>query len=225
MNPKPFRYYDLLMASFVTLLLCANLIGASKVCSFKGITFGGTLIFFPLTYLFGDILTEVYGYKRSRKVVWTGFAALIFASFVSWFIIIIPSAPHWNHQTELETVFALTPRIVGASLTAYLIGEFSNSILMAKIKVYTHGKWLWFRILASTVIGEAIDSIIFYPLAFYGAWPTELLIEVMVTGYVFKVLWESLMIPFTYKIVEFLKKSESQDYYDYQTNFSPFSLK
>jgi uncharacterized integral membrane protein (TIGR00697 family) len=213
------------MASFVTLLLCSNLIGAAKVCTIWGISFGGTLLFFPITYLFGDILTEVYGYKRSRKVVWTGFGAMGFASFVSWLILILPPAENWNHQAELELIFGQTPRLVVASLIAYLIGELANSYVLAKMKILTQGKWLWTRIVGSTIVGEAIDTLIFYPLAFFGVWPIELLLSVMATSYVFKVLWESLMTPLTYKIVGFLKRAEQEDYYDYDTNFSPFSLR
>jgi len=219
-----FKYFDLIMVSFVTLLLCANLIGAPKVCHLWGLTFGGTLIFFPITYLFGDVLTEVYGYKKSRKVVWAGFGALIFACFVSRIMIALPPDPSWNHQEALKTVFDSTPRIVAASLVAYLVGEFSNSFVLAKLKILTKGKWLWTRVVGSTIIGEAVDSIIFYPLAFYRIWPTELLAEVMVTSYLFKVIWETLMMPITYRLVDFLKKHEKQDYFDYKTNFSPFSF-
>lgn len=224
-SPKCYRYYDLIMAAFVTLLLCSNLIGAAKVCHIWGISFGGTLIFFPITYLFGDILTEVYGYKRSRKVVWTGFGAMGFASFVSWLILALPPAETWNHQAELELIFGQTPRLVAASLIAYLIGELANSYVLAKMKIMTQGKWLWTRIVGSTIVGEAIDSVIFYPLAFFGVWPTKLLLSVMATSYVFKVIWETLMTPLTYKIVGFLKRVEQEDYFDYNTNFSPFSLK
>ncbi len=222
---KSFQYYDIIMAVFITLLLCSNLIGAPKVCSFYGVTFGGTLIFFPITYLFGDILTEVYGYKRSRKVVWAGFCAMGFASFVCWLMLALPSAPSWNHQKELELVFGQTPRIVAASLAAYLVGEFANSYVLAKLKILTQGKWLWTRVVGSTLVGEAIDTAIFYPLAFWGTWPRHLVAEVMVFSYLFKVVWETLMMPFTYKIVDFLKKAENEDYFDHDTDFSPFSLR
>lgn len=212
------------MVAFVTLLLCSNLIGVSKIWRVAGITTSGSILFFPISYLFGDILTEVYGYKYSRKVVWTGFAALVFASFVSWFIISLPPAAEWNHQAALETVFGQTPRIVLASLAAYFVGEFTNSYVLAKMKILTQGKWLWSRVLGSTVVGEGIDTLIFYPLAFYHSWPLDLVIQVMVTNYSIKVIWETMMTPLTYKIVGFLKRAEQQDYYDYDTNFSPFSL-
>ncbi len=213
------------MVAFVVLLLCSNLIGASKVCSLFGINFGGTLIFFPITYLFGDILTEVYGYQRSRKVVWAGFIALGFASAFSWLIILLPPAPTWDRQRELTLIFGQTPRLVIASLFAYFVGEFANSFVMAKLKIFTDGKWLWTRIVGSTVIGEAIDSVLFYPVAFYGLWPDRLLIQVLTASYLFKVTWEIAMTPLTYRVVHFLKKVENEDYFDYKTNFSPFSLK
>jgi queuosine precursor transporter len=222
---KSYRYYDFIMAAFITILLCSNLIGVTKVCTIAGVTFGGGVLFFPISYLFGDILTEVYGYKRSRKVVWAGFGALGFASFASWFIVSLPPALGWDHQEALQTIFGQTPRIVIASLIAYFVGEFTNSFILAKMKILTRGKWLWTRILGSTIIGEAVDSLLFYPLAFLGIWPAHLLIEVMITNYSLKVIWESIMTPLTYRIVAFLKRIEDEDYYDYHTNFSPFSLK
>jgi queuosine precursor transporter len=221
---KTFRYYDLIMASFLTFILCSNLIGASKVWTVSGLSFGGTVLFFPISYLFGDILTEVYGYKRARKVVWAGFAAMIFASFVCWVVIALPPAPGWQNQTALETVFGQTPRLVGASMIAYFFGEFANSYILAKMKILTRGKWLWTRIIGSTIIGEGIDSLIFYPLAFFGVWPIHLLIQVMMTNYAVKVGWETVMTPLTYRIVNFLKRAEGEDYFDYNTNFSPFTL-
>ncbi len=221
---KSFRYYDLIMAAFVTILLCSNLIGAAKVCTLWGFTFGAGVLFFPISYVFGDILTEVYGYARSRKVVWAGFAAMIFASFMSWFILSLPAAPGWNFQHEYEVAFGNAWRIVGASLTAYFAGEFTNSFTLAKMKILTKGRWLWTRTVGSTIAGEGVDSIIFYPLAFWGIWDDGLVIKVMITNYFLKVGWEVLMTPLTYKIVAFLKQKEKEDYYDYHTNFSPFSL-
>ena len=223
--PRAYRFYDLIMACFVTILLCTNLIGASKVVTLKGFTFGAGILFFPISYLFGDILTEVYGYRRSRKVVWTGFAALVFASFVSWFVVSLPPAEGWLHQTELEIVFSQTPRIVLASLLAYFVGEFTNSFVLAKMKVITQGKWLWARVIGSTIAGEGVDTLVFYPIAFLGVWPNNLIVKVMIANYILKVLWELLMTPATYRIVGFLKRVENEDYYDYHTNFSPFSFK
>jgi uncharacterized integral membrane protein (TIGR00697 family) len=207
------------------LLLCTNLIGAAKVVEIGGFSFGGALIFFPVTYLFGDILTEVYGYKRSRKVIWTGFVAMGFASFVTWLVVILPPAPGWAYQREVEIVFQTTPRLAFASMLAYLAGEFVNSYIVAKMKVLTEGRWLWSRLFVSTVAGEAVDSLIIYPIAFYGIWPTDLIIKVMLTSYLVKVLWELFAMPLTYPFVRFLKNVEHEDYYDRKTNFSPFSLK
>jgi uncharacterized integral membrane protein (TIGR00697 family) len=226
-SPPPrraYRYYDLVMAAFVTVLLCANLIGASKVASLWGFTFGAGVLFFPISYVFGDVLTEVYGYARARKVVWAGFSALIFASFMSWAILAFPPAAGWEYQAAFETVFGNTWRIVLASLTAYFCGEFCNSYVLAKMKLWTAGRLLWSRTVGSTIVGEAVDSLIFYPLAFLGVWPNDLVLRVLVNNYLLKVAWEVVMTPLTYKIVNFLKRAESEDYFDRHTNFTPFSL-
>jgi uncharacterized integral membrane protein (TIGR00697 family) len=222
---KQFRYYDLIMAAFVCVMLCSNLIGAGKVVEVAGVSFGAAVLFFPISYLFGDILTEVYGYARARRVVWAGFAAMIFASFMSWIILKLPAAPTWTNQAAFETVFGATWRIVLGSLVAFFCGEFCNSYLMAKLKILTAGKYLWMRAIGSTVLGEAIDSIVFYPLAFYGIWPEPLLIRVMITAYVIKVVWEILSTPLTYVVVNWLKRVEQEDFFDYNTDFNPFSLK
>ena len=222
---RQYRYYDLVMTAFVTVLLCANLIGAAKPAQLFGVTFNSGVLFFPVSYIFGDVLTEVYGYARARKVVWAGFAALGFASFMSWETLAFPPAPGWPHQAAYETVFGGTPRIVAASLVAYFSGEFCNSFVLAKLKLVTDGRLLWSRTIGSTIIGEAVDSTIFYPLAFLGVWPTDLVVRVMITNYLLKVGWEVLMTPFTYRIVNFLKRAEAEDYFDRGTNFTPFSLK
>lgn len=224
-SKRVYKYYDLIMAVFVTVLLCSNLIGVSKVVTVGGLTFGGGNLFFPISYLFGDILTEVYGYARSRRVVWAGFGALIFAAFMSWVVISLPPAEGYNGQAAIEQVFGSTPRIVAASIFAYFAGEFTNSFVMAKMKIMTSGKHLWMRTIGSTICGEAVDTSIFYPLAFLGLWDTKLLITVAVTNYFLKVLWEVLATPFTYRIVAAIKRAEMEDYYDYNTNFTPFSLK
>ena len=221
---RSYRYYDLVMAAFVTVLLCANLIGAAKVAQVAGFTFGAGVLFFPISYVFGDVLTEVYGYARARKVVWAGFAGLAFASFMSWAILAFPPAPGWPHQAAYETVFGATPRIVLASLVGYFCGEFCNSYVLAKMKIVTSGRLLWTRTIGSTIVGEAVDSAVFYPLAFLGAWETDLVLRVMAANYLLKVLWEAVMTPFTYRVVNFLKRVESEDYYDRTTNFTPFSL-
>jgi uncharacterized integral membrane protein (TIGR00697 family) len=222
---RTYRYYDLVMAAFVTVLLCANLIGASKVATLFGFTFGAGVLFFPISYIFGDVLTEVYGYARARKVVWAGFGAMIFASFMSFVILRFPPAEGWPHQAAFETVFGGTPRIVMASLVAYFCGEFCNSFVLAKMKVRTDGRMLWLRTIGSTIVGEAVDSLIFYPLAFLGVWSPDLVIKVMISNYVLKVAWEAVMTPFTYRIVNFLKRAEHEDYFDRDTDFTPFSLR
>jgi uncharacterized integral membrane protein (TIGR00697 family) len=221
---RSYRYYDLVMAAFVTVLLCADVIGAAKVARLWGFSFGAGVLFFPISYIFGDVLTEVYGYARARKVVWAGFGALAFASFMSWAILAFPPDPGWPHQAAYETVFGATPRIVFASLVAYFCGEFCNSYVLAKMKLFTEGRILWARTIGSTIVGEAVDSLVFYPTAFLGMWQTDLVLRVMVANYVLKVLWEAVMTPVTYRVVNFLKRAESEDYYDRNTNFTPFSL-
>jgi len=222
---RQYRYYDLVMAAFVTVLLCANLIGAAKVARLWGFTFGAGVLFFPISYVFGDVLTEVYGYARARKVVWAGFGALGFASFMSWAVLAFPPAPGWPHQAAYETVFGGTPRIVFASLVAYFAGEFCNSYVLAKMKIFTSGRLLWTRTIGSTIVGEAVDSLVFYPLAFLGLWETDLVVRVMLTNYTLKVLWEVVMTPVTYRVVNFLKRAEHEDFFDRGTNFTPFSLR
>lgn len=227
---RTYRYYDLILGAFVCVLLCSNLIGVRKASfvDLPGIgpfEFGAGVLFFPISYLFGDILTEVYGYARSRRVVWAGFAALAFASFQSFIIVHLPSAPSFQDQAMIEWAFGGTWRIAGASLVAYLCGELVNSLVLAKLKVKTEGRKLWLRTIGSTVAGEAVDTTIFYPLAFLGVWNTELLIAIMIGNYILKVSWEVVMTPVTYRVVAFLKRAESEDYYDRDTDFTPFSLK
>lgn len=222
---KQFRYYELVMAAFVCVLLCSNLIGAPKVARVGGFTFGAGVLFFPISYIFGDILTEVYGYARSRRVVWTGFAAMLFATFMCWFVLWLPPAPGWLDQPAFEKALGSTWRIVAGSLTAFLFGEFCNSYVLAKMKIWTEGRWLWTRTVGSTIVGEAVDTLLFYPLAFYGNWPNELLLVVMLNNYLLKTGWEILMTPVTYRIVGFLKRAEHEDYYDRDTDFNPFTVK
>jgi uncharacterized integral membrane protein (TIGR00697 family) len=230
-EPKKFRFYDLIMATFVTVLLCSNLIGVHKVTyvqvPFYGeFSFGAGVLFFPISYLFGDILTEVYGYARSRKVIWAGFGAMIFASLMATVVTYLPASSKMDpaQQTAIEMIFGQTFRIVLASLFAFWLGEFCNSFVLAKMKVLTEGRWLWSRTIGSTLAGEAVDSLVFYPIAFYGLWSNELLISVMIGNYILKVAWEALATPFTYKIVGFLKRAEHEDFYDRDTDFNPFTL-
>jgi uncharacterized integral membrane protein (TIGR00697 family) len=212
------------MVSFVTVLLCSGIIGVTKVTEIWGVSFGTAILFFPLSYLFGDILTEVYGYARSRRVIWSGFAALGFASFMSWSIRMLPAAPGWPHQQAYDIIFGQTPRIVAASLAAFWCGEFANSYVLARMKILTGGRFLWTRTIGSTIAGEAVDSLIFYPAAFWFVWPPDLVLRVMVANYTIKVLWEVAATPVTYRIVAFLKKAEEEDYFDRDTDFNPFHL-
>jgi uncharacterized integral membrane protein (TIGR00697 family) len=221
---RTYKYYDLVMAAFVTVLLCANLIGASKVAALGGFVFGAGVLFFPISYVFGDVLTEVYGYARARKVVWAGFGAMTFASFMSWAVLAFPPAPGWPDQQAFETVFGGTPRIVGASMLAYFCGEFCNSYVLARMKVRTEGRWLWMRTIGSTIVGEAVDSLVFYPLAFLGVWTKQQVLQVLISNYTLKVGWEAVMTPVTYRIVNALKRAEHEDYFDRDTDFTPFSL-
>ncbi len=214
-----------MMAAFVAVLLCADLIGPAKVTELWGFTFGAGVLFFPISYVFGDVLTEVYGYARARKVVWAGFAALGFASFMSWVIVGLPPAEGWHNQAAYEAVFGQTPRIVAASLTAFFVGEFVNAYVLARMKIMTEGRWLWTRTIGSTIFGEGVDSLIFYPVAFYGVWSNHLLVEVMIGNFLLKVGWEAALTPVTYKVVGWLKAAEHEDYFDEDTDFNPFTLK
>ena len=236
---RAYRYYEFVMAGFVTVLICSNLIGPAKIAQWETpwlagihpglatLTFGAGLLFFPISYVFGDILTEVYGYARARRVIWAGFAGLAFASFMAAVVVALPPAPFWKHQAAYEVAFGSTWRIVSASMVAYFCGEFVNSYVLARMKILTAGKWLWTRTIGSTVAGEAVDSALFYPLAFYGSGiiPDDKLPLVMLAQFVGKVTVEVLFTPITYKIVGFLKRAEREDYFDRGTNFNPFTLK
>jgi len=226
--PRTYKYYDLVMAAFVTVLLCSNLIGAGKACEVEvfgySYSFTAGVLFFPISYIFGDVLTEVYGYARARKVVWSGFGALLFSAFMIAVVLRFPPAPDWHGQAAIETVFGSTWRIILASLIAYFSGEFCNSFVLAKMKLLTGGRYLWMRTIGSTIVGEAVDSMIFYPVAFLGLWPRDLVFKVMLGNYLLKVGWEVVNTPVTYRVVNFLKRAEHEDYYDRNTNFTPFSL-
>jgi uncharacterized integral membrane protein (TIGR00697 family) len=230
--PRTYRYYEFVLVAFVTVLVCSNLIGPAKAAQVDlpliGIvTFGAGVLFFPISYVFGDILTEVYGYARARRVIWCGFGALAFASFMATVVVALPPAPFWKHQAAYEVAFGSTWRIVAASMVAYFCGEFVNSFVLAKMKIATHGRWLWTRTIGSTVAGEAVDSALFYPLAFYGLGiiPNEALPLLMLSQFIVKVGVEVAFTPITYRIVGALKKAEGEDYYDHNTNFTPFTLK
>jgi uncharacterized integral membrane protein (TIGR00697 family) len=230
-SPRQYRYFDLIMAAFVAVLLCSNLIGVHKVSSVNlpvvgEYIYGTGVLFFPLSYLFGDILTEVYGYARSRRVIWAGFAALLFASFMSFAVTSLPAASSMSaeQQSAVNLIFGQTWRIVLASLLAFWAGEFVNSFVLAKMKLRTRGKYLWTRTIGSTILGEAVDSAIFYPIAFLGTWETAQVLSVMIGNYFIKVFWEVLATPITYRVVSFLKKAEHEDHFDTDTDFNPFTL-
>jgi uncharacterized integral membrane protein (TIGR00697 family) len=223
-HDRPFKYYNFLMAAFVAVLLCSNLIGPGKVARLFDVSFGAGVLFFPISYVFGDVLTEVYGYARARRVVWTGFAALAFASLMSYVIVSLPADPGWHDQAALAAVFGQTPRIVAASLIAFFAGEMVNAFVLAKMKILTEGRYLWTRTIGSTLFGQAVDSIVFYPVAFFGYWSNDQLIHVMMANFALKVGWEAVLTPVTYQIVGWLKRVEHEDFYDTDTNFTPFSI-
>jgi len=228
---RTYRYFDLIMAAFVAVLLCSNLIGVQKVTHINlpligDYIYGAGVLFFPISYLFGDVLTEVYGYKRSRRVIWAGFGALIFASLMSYIVTSLPAASTMSaeQQNAVNAIFGQTWRIVLASLVAFWLGEFVNSFVLAKMKVATEGKFLWLRTIGSTFAGEAVDSLIFYPVAFLGTWSNQQVISVMIGNYFIKVLWEVVATPLTYVVVGYLKRIEHEDYFDRETDFNPFTL-
>jgi len=230
---RNYRYYDFVMAAFVCVLLCSNLIGAAKAAQVTlpllgEVSFSGGVLFFPISYIFGDILTEVYGYGRDRRVVWAGFGALLFAAFMAWAVLSLPPVPddfNRNYQAHLEGVFGNTWRIVAGSMIAFWCGSFTNSFVMAKMKVWMQGRRLWMRTIGSTLVGEAVDSGLFYVIAFYGIWPNEQIAKIVLAQYLLKTGWEILMTPLTYKIVAFLKRAENEDWYDRTTDFSPFHVR
>lgn len=227
-----FRFYDFLMAATCVVIVCSNIIGAGKVATLGGFSFGAGVLFFPLSYVAGDVLTEVYGYARARRVIWAGFASAAFAAIMAAFITWIPPSPDWNvdiggvsKQEAFALNFGQAPRIVAASCFAIWAGEMTNSFVMAKMKLASGGKSLWQRTIGSTAVGQGVDTLIFYPLAFSGIWSLDLILKVMATNYFLKVAWEAALTPVTYRIVGFLKRAEGVDVYDKETDFTPFSLK
>lgn len=227
-----FRFYDFMMAATCVVIVCANIIGAGKVASIAGFSFGAGILFFPLSYVAGDVLTEVYGYARARRVIWAGFASAAFAAAMAAFITWIPPADAWNvdvggisKQQAFALNFGQAPRIVASSVFAIWAGELTNSFVMAKMKIAAGGRNLWQRTIGSTVAGQGVDTLIFYPLAFAGEWSVELLITVMAANYFLKVAWEAALTPVTYRVVGFLKRAEGVDVFDKETDFTPFSVK
>ncbi|WP_395683586.1 queuosine precursor transporter [Dokdonella sp.] len=231
---RGFRYYDLLVGGMVAVLLCSNLIGPAKVCTFTlpvlgALTFGAGNLFFPISYIFDDVLTEVYGYARARRAIWAGFGGLAFASMMTFAILGMPPSPdepfNKELQPALEVVFGASWRIMLASMFAYWIGDFANSWVMAKMKLWTRGRWLWTRTIGSTIVGEGLDSITFYPIAFAGIWSGQTMLKVIAFNWTMKVLVEIVLTPVTYAVVGFLKRREGVDIYDEHTHFTPFSLR
>jgi uncharacterized integral membrane protein (TIGR00697 family) len=230
--PRTFRYYEFVMAAFVTVLICSNLIGPAKIAQVDialigAVSFGAGALFFPISYVFGDILTEVYGYARSRRVIWAGFAGLAFAALMAWIVVWLPPAPFWTNQAAYEIAFGSTWRIAAASLIGFLCGEFVNSFVLAKMKILMQGRQLWMRTVGSTILGEGVDSLVFYPLAFWGSGliPDDKLPQIMLVQFVSKVAVEVMFTPLTYAVVGWLKRAEQEDYYDRNTDFNPFTLK
>jgi len=224
---RPLRAFDFVMAAFVTVLLLSNVIGAGKVATLDlpvvgSVPFGAGLLFFPVSYVIGDVLTEVYGYARARRCIWAGFAAMLFMALMATIVVALPPDPAWPGQAAYEQVFGQVPRIVLASIAAFWAGEFVNSYVLARMKVWTQGRHLWARTTGSTLAGQGIDSLIFYPLAFLGVWETGTLIEVLLIQWALKVAWEALLTPVTYAVVGWLKRREGIDVYDRTTDFTPF---
>lgn len=227
-----FRYFEFIMAASCVVLVCSNIIGAGKVASVGGLTFGAGVLFFPLSYIAGDVLTEVYGYARARRVFWASVVSAAFAAAMAGFITWIPPADSWNvdvggvtRQQVFALNFAQAPRIVAASCLAIWAGEFVNAYVLAKMKVRSGGRNLWMRMIGSTAAGQAVDKLIFYPLAFAGQWEPKLIATVMATNYALQVGWEALLTPLTYRIIGFMKRAEGVDVYDRETDFTPFSVK
>jgi queuosine precursor transporter len=219
---KHYRYLDLIMAIFVTVLIVSN-IASTKILVLGPFTFDGGTILFPLAYIFGDVLTEVYGYRASRRVIWTGFACLALTAVTLGIVDVLPPAADWTLQSAYHAILGQTPRLVLGSLAAYWAGEFINSYALAKIKIFTAGRWLWLRTIGSTIFGEGVDTCVFLLVAFLGVLPNDLLWSIFISNYVFKVGVETLFTPLTYQVVGFLKRAESEDYYDRDTNFNPFT--
>jgi queuosine precursor transporter len=234
MKSKNYRYFDIILGLFVAVLIISNIASSAKIVdwgfSLVGIrlAFDAGTILFPISYIFGDILTEVYGYKRSRRVIWTGFFSLALAAFVFWIVGLLPGEATWQDYAGDNAYRSIlggmsSGGIVLASLAAYWLGEFSNSFILAKMKVLTDGRWLWMRTISSTIIGELVDTVIFVVVASaFGVFPWSLFLTLTVANYVFKVSMEAIMTPVTYAVVGALKRSEHEDVYDRETNFNPF---
>ncbi|MDE2078797.1 MAG: queuosine precursor transporter [Patescibacteria group bacterium] len=218
---KSYKYLTAVGMLFVSILIISN-VASTKIVDFGPFTFDGGTLLFPLSYIFGDIMTEVYGYKGTRPIIWLGFFSTFMMAVTFIVVGALPAAPGWDNQAAYDVILGLTPRIVAASLIAYFAGEFSNSFVLAKMKIMTKGRWLWTRTIGSTIVGEFVDTMLFVVIAFWGVFPTALVVTLIISNYVFKTLVEVVFTPITYKVVGFLKRSEHEDYYDYNTNFNPF---
>jgi uncharacterized integral membrane protein (TIGR00697 family) len=229
MGKSGFRYFDLILGLFVAVLLISNIVSVKAVkiplawfnCS---LSFDGGTLLFPFSYIFADILTEVYGYERSRRVIWVGFGGLVLMAVLIWLVGIIPADPLWGQQAAYETLLMAAPRIALASILAYFVGEFSNSLILSRLKIATQGRYLWVRTIGSTLVGELVDSLIFVYVAFWGIWEPALIVTVLVSNYLFKTAYEIAATPFTYAVAGWLKRVEQEDHYDYGANYNPFRL-
>jgi uncharacterized integral membrane protein (TIGR00697 family) len=217
------RWFLIVVAVFMTCLFAANIISVKMVTFFNFVLPAGTIIF-PMSYIFGDVLTEVYGYRKARRVIWLGFICNLLLVGVIWAAQVLPYPSFWDGQAAYEKILGFTPRLLVASFIAYLFGEFTNSIILAKLKIITKGKWLWVRTIGSTLVGEGLDSIVFILIAFYGTMPLAVTGSVILTQWLGKTFYEVIATPLTYVVVNFLKRKEGIDIYDNETNFSPFAL-
>jgi uncharacterized integral membrane protein (TIGR00697 family) len=218
---KDFRYYELLVNAFVVILLISNLV-AQKICKIGPLKLSGAQVLFPITYIFGDVFTEVYGYAGSRRAIWVGFGASALMAVMGLVVVALPPHPDWHNQEAFAVVFGFVPRVVVSSLIAYWAGEFTNSFVMSKMKLFTEGKHLWTRTVGSTVAGQAVDTVIVVVLLFAGRESVQTIVEIIISAYVAKVIYEVLATPVTYAVVNFLKRSEGADVFDRGVNFTPF---
>ena len=230
MEQRSYRYFDLILGFFVTVLLISNIVSVKAVrlpipLTEIYFTFDGGTLLFPLSYIFANILTEVYGYERSRRVIWVGFAGLLLMAVTIWLVGLIPADPDWNLQGSYQNLLMTAPRIALASIVAYFTGEFSNSYILSRLKIYTKGKYLWVRTIGSTLVGQFIDSLLFVWVAFGGVWENSLVIKVLISNYIFKTGYEILATPLTYIVTNWLKRAENEDYYDHKANYNPFIFK